>query len=89
MRKPIVFTLLDKEAAFDSVRKEHIVWEAFIVTKHKPSKSLLYMTHRLSSQKTFLQYQSFLLSPIEDERGVVQGRVPVGPQFQLTTNRET
>ena len=80
--------LLDKQSAFDSVLKEDIITEAFKAAGHQADHSILYMANRLASRRTFLQFSSALMGPIHDERGVEQGGVISGDQFQLVNNRE-
>ena len=80
--------LLDKQSAFDSVLKEHIITEAYTAAGHQADRSLLYMAHRLASRRTYLQFSSTIMGPIHDERGVEQGGVNSGDQFQLVNNSE-
>ena len=87
-RIPVILTFLDKQAAFDSAHKEHILKEAFIASKNNPSQSLWYMAQRLQSWCTYLDEQGSLIGPIHDARGVKQGGILSSCQFQLTTNRE-
>ena len=74
--------LLDKKSAFDSVLKEDIITEAYAAAGHQADQSLLYMANRLASRRTFLKYSSTLMGPIHDQRGVEQGGVISGDQFQ-------
>ena len=46
------------------------------------------MAHRLASRQTYLQFSSTLMGPIHDQRGVEQGGVNSGDQFQLVNNSE-
>ena len=80
LKLPIVHVYLDKEAAFDSTLKEHIVSAAFSTSNHTPSQSILYLAHRLFCRKTF--------PPIHDWRGVEQGGISSSKLFQLTTVNE-
>ena len=80
--------LLDKQSAFDSVLKEHIISEAYCAAGHHADQSLLYMANRLASRRTYLQFSSTLMGPIHDQRGVEQGGVTSGDQFQLANNEE-
>ena len=80
--------LLDKQSAFDSVLKEHILSEAYTAAGCNADQSLLYMANRLASRRTFLQFSSTLMGPILDQRGVEQGGVNSGDQFQLVNNKE-
>ena len=65
--------LLDKQAAFDSVLKEHVLTAAHAAAIHIADQSLLYMTNKLSPRRTFLQLSSTLMGPIYDRVGVEQG----------------
>ena len=67
--------LLDKQSAFNSVLKEHILNEAYVAAGHHADQSLLYMANRLATRRTFLQFSSTLMGPILDQRGVEQGGV--------------
>ena len=73
---------------FDSVLKEHIIAEAYTAAGHNADQTLLYMAHRLSSRRTFLQFSTTIMGPIHDQRGVEQGGVNSGDQFQLVNNQE-
>ena len=46
------------------------------------------MAHTLANRRTFLQFSSTLMGPILDKRGVEQGGVNSGDQFQLVNNQE-
>ena len=87
-KSPIIYTLLDKEAAFDSAMKEHILHQAFVAAQFRPSQSLLYMAHRLTNRLTYVQHGATLMGPIPDKIGVEQGGIPSGKQFGLVTNKE-
>ena len=80
--------LLDKQAAFDSVLKEHVINGAYAAADHKADASLLYLANRLSSRRTFLQFSTTLMGPIQDQRGVEQGGVNSGDQFQVVNTEE-
>ena len=80
--------LLDKKSAFDSVLKEHILSEAYTAAAYKADQSLLYMANRLATRRTFIQFSSTLMGPILDQRGVEQGGVNSGDEFQLANNEE-
>ena len=80
--------LLDKQSAFDSVLKEDILSEAYTAAGYQADKSLLYLANRLASRRTFLQFSSTLMGPILDQRGVEQGGVNSGDEFQLVNNGE-
>ena len=82
----VVHVYLDKEAAFDSALKEHIVREAFSTSNHIPSQSILYLAHRLASRKTYLKHQTTVMSPINDRKGIKQGGIFSSKLFQLTND---
>ena len=46
------------------------------------------MANRLAARRTFLQFGTSLMGPILDQRGVEQGGVTSGDQFQLVNNEE-
>ena len=79
---------LDKQSAFDMVLKEHVLSGAFTAAKYRADPSLLYMAIRLSSRRTFLQFSTTLMGPIHDQRGVEQGGISSGDQFQLVNAEE-
>ena len=79
---------LDKQAAFDMVLKEHVITGAYAAAGHRADQSLLYLANRLSSRRTYLQFSSTLMGPIHDERGVEQGGISSGDQFQLVNADE-
>ena len=79
---------LDKQAAFDMVLKENVITGAYAAAGHRADQSLLYMANRLSSRRTFLQFSSTLVGPINDEKGVEQGGISSGDQFQLVNGEE-
>ena len=80
--------LLDKQSAFDSVLKEHILSEAYSAADNHADQSLVYMANRLTNRRTFLQFSTTLMGPIHDRRGVEQGGVNSGDQFKLANNKE-
>ena len=57
--------LLDKQAAFDSVLKEHVIAGAYAAAGHKADASLMYLANRLSSRQTFLQFRSKCIDVFE------------------------
>ena len=79
---------LDKQAAFDSVLKEHVIAGAYAAAGHRADASLLYMANRLTHRRTFLQFSTTLMGPIFDQRGVEQGGVNSGDEFQLVNTHE-
>jgi hypothetical protein len=79
---------LDKQAAFDSVLKEHDVAGAYAATGHEANASLLYLANRLSSRRTYLQFSSTLMGPIHDQQGVEQSGVNSTNEFQLVNVEE-
>ena len=88
LKLPIVHVYLDKESAFDSALKEHIVSAAFSASNHTPSQSILYLAHWLSCRKTFLKHNAMVIGPILDGREVEQGGISSSKLFQLTTDNE-
>ena len=80
--------LLDKKSAFDSVLKEHILSEAYTAAAFKADQSLLYLANRLATRRTYIQYSFTLIGPILDQRGIEQGGVNSGDEFQLANNQE-
>ena len=86
LRHPVVHTYLDTKAAFDSSLKEHVVREVFNAAGKVPSQSILYIANRLSSRKTFLKYNTTVMGPIYDSRGIEQGGISSSRLFQLTTD---
>ena len=86
LRLPVVHTYLDTKAAFDSSLKEHVVREVFNTAGKVPSQSILYIANRLSSRKTFLKFNTTVMGPISDSRGVEQGGISSSHLFQLTTD---
>ena len=79
---------LDKHSAFDMVLKEHVVSGAFAAAEYQADQSLLYMANRPSSRRTFLQFSNKLMGSIHDQRGVEQGGISSGDQFQLVNAEE-
>ena len=82
----VVHTYLDTKAAFDSSLKENMVQEVCNAAGKVPSQSILYTANRLSLRKTFLKYNTTVMGPISDSRGVEQGGVSSSQLFQLTTD---
>ena len=66
---PLYVLLLDKQAAFDSVLKEHVLSSAFSAVR-SGDQSLLYMATRLSSRLTYVEHDKVLMGPIHDTVGV-------------------
>ena len=88
LKKPVFQVYLDKEAAFDSAHKEHIIRRVFQAAGECPSQLVLYLANRLSSRSTYLSVQGVVLGPIFDDRGVEQGGIPSSRLFQLVTDTE-
>ena len=68
----MVLVYFDKESAFDSALKVHIIREVFSATNNVPSHSILYMAHMLTSRRTYSKSQDIFMEPIRDARGVEQ-----------------
>ena len=81
---PLYVLLLDKQAAFDSVLKEHVIFSAFSAAG-SGDQSLLYMANRLTSRLTYVEHNKVMMGPIHDTVGVEQGGVSSSDQFQLVT----
>ena len=86
LKLPVVHTYLDTKAAFDSSLKEHVVREVFNAVGTVPSQSILYIANRLSSRKTFLKFNTTVMGPISDSRGVEQDGISSLCLFQLTSD---
>jgi hypothetical protein len=85
---PLYILLLDKQAAFDSVLKEHVITSAFSAASSHGDQSLLYMATRLSSRLTYVEQGKVIMGPIHDTAGVEQGGVSSSDQFQLVNGEE-
>ena len=88
LKLPIIHIYLDKESAFNSALKEHIISAAFSASNQTPSQSILYLAHHLSSRMTYLKHNTTVMGPIHDGRGVEQGGISSSKMFQLTTDNE-
>ena len=85
---PLYILLLDKQAAFDSVLKEHVLTAAFSAAGSNGDQSLLYMATRLASRLTYVEQGKVIMGPIHDTAGVEQGGVSSSDQFQLVNGEE-
>ena len=85
---PLYVLLLDKQAAFDSVLKEHVLSAAFSAAGNHGDQSLLYMATRLASRLTYVEQGKVIMGPIHDTAGVEQGGVSSSDQFQLVNGEE-
>ena len=85
---PLYVLLLDKQAAFDSVLKEHVISAAFSAASGQGDQSLLYMATRLTSRVTYVEHGKITMFPICDTVGVEQGGVSSSDQFQLVNGAE-
>ena len=88
LRIPLYVLLLDKQAAFDSVLKEHVISAAFSAATSHGDQSLLYMATRLTSRLAYMEQGKIILGPIHDTVGVEQGGVSSSDQFQLVNGAE-
>ena len=61
-KSPIFVLMLDAKSAFDKILKEFIVRNAFLAGSH--GQALLYLADRLSSRKTFVEWDKCLIGPI-------------------------
>ena len=69
-RSPMFQVYLDKEAAFDSALKEHVVRQLLLASGGAPSQAIAYFAARLASRSTLVSVMGRVLGPICDRRGV-------------------
>ena len=85
-KSPIFVLMLDAKSAFDKILKEFIVRNAFLAGSH--GQALLYLADRLSSRKTFVEWDKCLMGPIHDTLGVEQGGCLSDRLYKLANNEQ-
>ena len=85
-KKPVYAIFLDAKSAFDRVMKEVLVRNLFLAgtNDHK----LLYLDQRLSSRKTYCEFDKTLMGPIHDTRGLEQGGISSSDLYKLYNNEQ-
>ena len=63
---PLYIPLLDKQAAFDFVLKEHVLTAAFSAAGNHGDQSLLYMATGLASRLTYVEQGKVIMGPVHD-----------------------
>ena len=85
-KKPIFVLLLDAKSAFDVVIRQNAIVEAFKAgTK---DQGLIYLNNRMENRRTFPQWGTTLMGPINDKRGLEQGAVNSDRFYKLCNNSQ-
>ena len=72
--KSLIFVLfLDVKSAFDVVIRQNVIVDAYKAGAR--DHGLIYFDNRMKNRRTFPQWETTLLGPIEDKRRLEQGAV--------------
>ena len=85
-KAPLFVLMLDAKSAFDKIRKESIIRNAFQAGSR--GKGLLYLNERLGSRCTFVEWDKVLMGPIYDKIGVEQGGCLSDRLYKLANNEQ-
>ena len=85
-RGPVFAIFLDAKSAFDVVVKQNAIVAAY----HAGStdQGLIYLDARLENRRTFPQWGTTLMGPIQDKRGLEQGAVNSDRMYKLCNNEQ-
>ena len=85
-RGPVFALFLDAKSAFDVVVRQNAMVAAFQAgTK---DQGLLYLDTRMANRRTFLQWDTTIMGPIHDKRGLEQGAVNSDRLYKLCNNSQ-
>ena len=85
-KSPLFVLLLDAKSAFDVVIRQNAIVEAYKAgTK---DQGLIYLNNRLKNRRTFPQWETTLMGPILDKRGLEQGAVNSDRLYKLVNNSQ-
>ena len=71
LRRPLYVLYLDAKSAFDYVQKELLIKNLFFV--QNADQRITYFNNRLSSRRTFVDWEGTIMGPIHDVQGLEQG----------------
>ena len=83
---PVFAIFLDAKSAFDRVLKEILVRNLFIAGTN--DQRLLYINERVSSRKTYCEFDKIMMGPIKDLRGLEQGGVSSSDEYKIYNNEQ-
>ena len=78
--------LLDAKSAFDNVVRQCAIRAAFLAGSR--DQGLLYLDTRLSSRRTFPEWEKVLMGPIDDQLGLEQGGVNSDKMYKNCNNNQ-
>ena len=85
-KKPIFVLLLDAKSAFDVVLRQNAIVNAYLAGTQ--DQGLIYLNNRLEYRRTFPQWSTTLMGPIQDKRGLEQGAVNSDRLYKLGNNAQ-
>ena len=85
-KKPIFVLFLDAKFAFDVVVRQNVIVDAYKAGTR--DQGLLYLNNRMENRRTFPQWETSLLGPINDKRGLEQGAVLSDRLYKLYNNSQ-
>ena len=83
---PVFALFLDAKSAFDVVVRQNAMVEAFKAGTR--DQGLVYLDTRMESRRTFLQWDTSIMGPIHDKRGLEQGAVNSDRVYKLVNNSQ-
>ena len=85
-KRPIFALMLDAKSAFDKIVRQCAIRSAYLAGSQ--DQGLLYLDSRLSSRKTYPEWDRTLMGPIEDLLGLEQGNVNSDKIYKLCNNNQ-
>ena len=85
-KKPLFVLMLDAKSAFDKIRKESIIRNAYCAGSR--GQGLVYLAERLGNRRTFVEWDKVLMGPICDKIGVEQGGCLSDRLYKLANNEQ-
>ena len=84
LKEPIYLLFLDAKSAFDTVVPEILVRNLY--KSGTDGDTLTYLNHRITSRKTYVEWDNTLMGPIVDEHGLEQGNNNSSDFYKLYNN---
>ena len=83
-KQPLFLLFLDARSAFDTVVPEMLIRNLYL--SGMDGDSLIYVNNRLTSRKTFIDWNKTVMGPIHDQHGVEQGGANSGDLYKIYNN---
>ena len=90
LKKPTWCLYINKFSAYDVVLKESVIPAALRASggPKNANQILVYLSNRLNSRRTYLEYDKIIMGACRDMRGLEQGALLSPDEYQLVSNTE-